>query len=177
MSKPTLATIWLEGCSGCHMSILDMDERLLDLAEKVDVIFSPYVDIKEFPNQVDVTLVEGAIATEEDLKKIRKIRESTDILIAFGDCAVTGNVPSMRNPFGKDSVLDRSYQDNATENPQIPHEAIPPLLEKAQPLHEFVEIDLYMQGCPPSADTIHYAISELLEGRQPELTEITRFGK
>jgi len=177
MSKPTLATIWLEGCSGCHMSILDMDERLIDLAERVDVVFSPYIDIKDFPDEVDITLVEGAIATEEDLRKIRKIRESTTTLIAFGDCAVMGNVPSMRNPFGKESVLERSYRENAVDNQEIPKDSVPELLDRVRPVHEIVDVDLHMQGCPPSADTIHYALTELLEGRQPQLTEITRFGK
>src|SRR5208283_2983519 len=99
-AKVRLATAWLDGCSGCHMSFLDMDQRLLDLAPSIDLVYSPLVDIKEFPPDVDVTLVEGSVSTNEDIERIRKIRSRTKLLISLGDCAVTGNVPAMRNPFG-----------------------------------------------------------------------------
>ena len=98
--KPTLATIWLDGCSGCHMSFLDMDERLLELAARVDLVYGCLVDAKEFPEGVDITLVEGAVSSEDDLRKIRQVRQRTRILVSLGDCAVTSNVPGMRNPFG-----------------------------------------------------------------------------
>ena len=104
MSKLRLATVWLDGCSGCHMSFLDMDEALISLAEKVDLVYSPLVDAKVFPEDVDIALVEGAVSTEEDLHKIRVIRERTKTLVSMGDCAVTANVPSMRNPFGVQAV-------------------------------------------------------------------------
>ncbi|MGD0436813.1 MAG: NADP oxidoreductase, partial [Bryobacteraceae bacterium] len=97
-AKPTLATVWLDGCSGCHMSFLDMDERLLDLAEKADLVYSPLVDRKDFPDRVDIALVEGAVSNEDDLVKIRKVRAHTRILVSLGDCAVTSNIPGMRNP-------------------------------------------------------------------------------
>jgi NAD-reducing hydrogenase small subunit len=96
MSKIKFATVWLDGCSGCHMSFLDLDERLIELAEKVDVVYSPLVDAKEFPPGVDVTLVEGSVSSTSDLEKIRRVRERTRILVSLGDCAVTGNVPAMR---------------------------------------------------------------------------------
>ena len=92
-----LATIWLDGCSGCHMSLLDMDERLLDVVEKYELVYSPLVDVKEFPDNVDVTLVEGAVSTEADLAKLRKVRARTRALVSLGDCAVTGNIPALRN--------------------------------------------------------------------------------
>jgi NAD-reducing hydrogenase small subunit len=98
--KPTLATVWLDGCSGCHMSLLDMDERLIDVLARADLVYSPLVDLKVFPETVDVTLVEGAVSSEEDLHKIRHVRARTKLLVALGDCAVTSNVPGMRNPFG-----------------------------------------------------------------------------
>jgi NAD-reducing hydrogenase small subunit len=98
MSKLRLATVWLDGCSGCHMSFLDLDERLLDLAEQADLVFSPLVDRKDFSAEVDVTLVEGAVSSTEDLEKIKKVRAHTKILVSLGDCAVTANVPAMRNP-------------------------------------------------------------------------------
>src|SRR6516164_749044 len=107
MSKARIATVWLDGCSGCHMSFLDMDERLLELAGKVDLVYSPLVDTKEFPANVDIALIEGAVSSEEDLHKIRMIRDRTKMLVSFGDCAVTANVPAMRNPFTVQSVYDR----------------------------------------------------------------------
>ena len=129
MSKLKLATVWLDGCSGCHMSFLDMDERLLELAEVVDVVYSPIVDAKEFPDEVDIALVEGAVASVDDEKKIKKIRAHSKMLIAMGDCAVTGNVPSMRNPIGPEAILDRAYIENASAQQQIPCVVVPKLLQ------------------------------------------------
>ncbi len=174
--KIKFATVWLDGCSGCHMSFLDIDERIIALAEKVDVVYSPLVDNKVFPDMVDVTLVEGAISSEEDLEKIKKIRAHTKILVTLGDCAVTGNVPSMRTRFGRTAVLNRAYIENAGLNPQIPNQVIPPLLARVRPVHEVVPVDVFVPGCPPSADTIFYLLTELLEGRKPDLSARTRFG-
>lgn len=176
MSKPRVATVWLDGCSGCHMSILDMDERLLELAGKMDLVFSPYVDHKEFPENVDVTLVEGAVSSNEDLEKIHLIRSRTRVLVSLGDCAVTANIPSMRNPFTAQSVLDRVFVENVTLRPGAPQEGVPTLLPQARPIHEFVNVDVFVPGCPPSADTIYTVLTELLEGRVPELSSKTRFG-
>jgi NAD-reducing hydrogenase small subunit len=117
MEKARIATLWLDGCSGCHMSLLDMDERLLEIAGKIELVFSPVVDTKEFPDNVDLTLVEGAVASDEDLEKIKHVRSKTKLLVALGDCAVTGNVPAMRNNFVLEEVLRRSYIENATANP------------------------------------------------------------
>jgi NAD-reducing hydrogenase small subunit len=176
MSKIRLATVWLDGCSGCHMSFLDIDERLIDLAEKVDLVYSPLVDAKEFPPDVDVTLVEGAVSSEEDLHKIKIVRERTKTLVSLGDCAITANVPAMRNPFTTKSVYARAYIENVTLEPGVPDEVVPRLLPYARPVHEFVPVDVFVPGCPPSADTIFYALTELLEGRNPELSSRTRFG-
>src|SRR5581483_9853282 len=166
MSKVKLATVWLDGCSGCHMSLLDMDERLLALMEKADLVYSPLVDEKNFPEHVDVALIEGAVSSEEDLHKIRKVREHTHILVSLGDCAVTSNVPSMRNPFSTKSVYDRASIENATLNPGTPNQVIPMLLPHARRVHEVVKVDIFVPGCPPSADTIFYVLSELVEGRE-----------
>jgi len=174
--KKRLATVWLDGCSGCHMSFLDLDERLIDLADKVDLVYSPLVDIKEFPADVDIALIEGAVSSEEDLHKIQMIRKKTRTLVSLGDCSVTANVPGMRNPFGVKAVCDRAYTENVTLNPGTPTQVIPKLLPYARPVHEVVSVDVFIPGCPPSADTIYYALSELLEGRQPELSTRTRFG-
>lgn len=176
MSKVKLATVWLDGCSGCHMSLLDIDERLIGLAEKVDVLYSPLVDAKEFPEWVDVTLVEGAVSSEADLAKIRKIRAHTKILVSLGDCAVTGNVPSMRDVFPLKEVMNRVYFENATLHQQVPDKVVPKLLKIVRPVHEFVTVDVFIPGCPPSADNIYFALSELVEGRMPDLSLTAGFG-
>ena len=161
-----LATVWLDGCSGCHMSFLDIDERLLAVAEKAELVYSPLVDAKEFPEDVDITLVEGAVSSEEDLHKIQIVRQRTKMLVSLGDCAVTANVPGMRNSFGVKAVLDRAYCENVTFDPGIPTEIVPGLLRARRPVHEVVTVDVFVPGCPPSADTIFYVLSELLEGAQ-----------
>jgi len=176
MSKKRLATVWLDGCSGCHMSLLDMDERLLALAGIADLVYSPLVDTKEFPENVDLTLVEGAVSSEEDLHKIQIVRERTKTLVSLGDCAVTSNVPGMRNPFGRKAVYDRAYRENVTFDPGIPNQGVPALLPYSRPVHEIVTVDVFVPGCPPSADTIFYVVTELLEGRQPDVSPRTRFG-
>ncbi len=176
MSKPRVATMWLDGCSGCHMSLLDMDDRLLELAGKMDLVFSPLVDAKVFPENVDVTLVEGSVGNSEDLHKIQVARKNSRILVSLGDCAVTANVPSMRNSFGPKMVLERAYVENATLNPGPPQGDIPVLLPASRPLHEIVTIDVFVPGCPPSADVIYYVINELIEGRCPSLMDKSRFG-
>jgi NAD-reducing hydrogenase small subunit len=158
------------------MSILDMDERLLALAEKIEMVFSPLVDQKEFPENVDVALVEGAVSSNEDLEKLLKVRARSRLLVSLGDCAVTANIPSLRNSFKVQDVLDRAYVENTNLNPGAPKEAVPTLLLQARPIHEFVNVDMYVPGCPPSADTIFYLLAEILEGRCPGLSAKTRFG-
>ncbi len=176
--KARVATLWLDGCSGCHMSLLDMDDRILQLATRIELVYGPLVDAKEFPLGVDVTLVEGAIATEEDLEKIATVRARTKVLVALGDCAVTSNVPAMRNPFGVAAVFERAYRETATlQGTGLPLHDLPVLLERVRPVHEVVPVDVFVPGCPPPADAIHHVISELLEGRIPEPTAYTRFGR
>lgn len=174
--KVKLATVWLDGCSGCHMSFLDIDERLLDVLSLADLVYSPLVDNKDFPEMVDVTLIEGAVSSTEDWEKIRKVRAHTKILVSLGDCAVTANVPGMRNRFNVETVLYRAYFENANRNKQIPLDVVPPLRPQSIPVHQVVNVDLFIPGCPPSADTIFYAVSELLAGRMPELRTKTHFG-
>ena len=174
--KVTLATAWLDGCSGCHMSFLDLDERLIELAKKVDVVYSPIVDTKELPQQVDVGILEGAVSTVEDVAKAKLFRERCDFLISLGDCAVSGNVPSMRNTFDLDEVFHRAFIENVQLQPQRPTVEVPELLETVRPLHHVVKVDLFVQGCPPSADGIWFVLTELLAGRVPDPTQVTRFG-
>ncbi len=175
-TRTTMATVWLDGCSGCHMSFLDLDERLLELMERVELVYSPLVDFKEFPEAVDLALVEGAVATDEDVEKIHMIRRRTKTLVSLGDCAVTGNVSALRNPFGTDAVLQRAYDEHVVGAPGRPDRELPVLLERATPVHEKVVVDLVIPGCPPSADLIWHALCELVEGRIPDVTAETRFG-
>ena len=176
MSKKRLATVWLDGCSGCHMSFLDIDERILALADRVDLVYSPLVDNKVFPEDVDITLVEGAVSNDDDLHKIKMVRDRTKTLVSLGDCAVTANVPAMRNPFRNKEVYDRAYRENVTFDSGVPQQVVPPLLPYARPIHEIVPVDVFVPGCPPSADTIFWALTEILEGRHPELSAKTRVG-
>lgn len=179
MNQPqrmTVATTWLDGCSGCHMSFLDIDDRLIALAQKVDIVYSPLVDTKELPADVDVGIIEGSISTQEDLEKARKFRQNCKYLISLGDCAVAGNVPAMRNLFKLEDVLARGYAENVQTNPQVPTVGVPKLLETVQPVHGVVAVDMYIQGCPPPADAIWHVLSELIEGRVPDPMKLTRFG-
>lgn len=172
----TLATAWLDGCSGCHMSFLDMDERLVELVQRVDVVYSPLVDSKALPERVDVGILEGSVSSEEDLEKAEDFRAHCDLLISLGDCAVNGNVPAMRNRFKLQAVVDHAYRETADINPQTPSNRVPTLFEQVRPIHACVDVDLFLPGCPPPADAIWHVLSELLEGRQPDPLAVTRFG-
>jgi NAD-reducing hydrogenase small subunit len=164
----TLATVWLDGCSGCHMSLLDMDERLIELSSQFRLVYSPLVDRKTFPDRVDVTLVEGAVASVDDLK--------TRVLVSLGDCALTGNVSAMRNSCGVQPVMFRVYEQLVDLQPQVPTIGVPALLDRVCPVHEVVPVDVFVPGCPPSADTIYKVLSELLAGRVPALSGVAHFG-
>lgn len=175
MDSLKLATVWLGGCSGCHMSFLDLDEFLIELAGRVEVVYSPLVDPKEYPASVDVVLVEGAVCNEDHIELAHRIRERTRIIIAFGDCAVTGNVTALRNQLGAgnaDRVLQRAYVECADVDAQIPREpgVVPPLLDRVMPLHEVVHVDHYLPGCPPPADRIKALLQQVLDGARPQLT-------
>jgi len=172
----TVATAWLDGCSGCHMSFLDIDERLLELVQKVDIVYSPLVDAKVLPEAVDVGILEGSVSSEDDLEKAREFRKHCRILVSLGDCAVNGNVPAMRNPFKLADVMDRSYRENVTVHPVIPVVGVPALLPTVRPVHGCVPVDVFVPGCPPGADAIWQVLCDLIDGRVPEPTKVTRFG-
>jgi len=176
MKKVKLATIWLDGCSGCHMSLLDMDAAIISLARKIDLVYGPLVDAQEFPDDVDVTLVEGAVSSQDDLNKIQKVRQRTKFLISMGDCAVTGNVPAMRNSIPVQKLLQSVYVDGADEKKVIPSDRVPTLLKQARPLREFVKVDVCLPGCPPPSKTIVGVINDLLEGKKPNGNLKVKFG-
>jgi NAD-reducing hydrogenase small subunit len=146
------------------------------LVQEVDIVYSPVVDSKELPASVDVGILEGSVSSEADVETAKKFRKHCKFLISLGDCAVSGNVPAMRNMFNLDTVYDRAYQENVQHAPQRPDQDVPALLGTVQPLHDVVNVDLFIQGCPPSADTIWHVLSELIAGRKPDPTQITRFG-
>ena len=156
------------------MSFLDLDEFLVDLVGLVDIVYSPVVDVKEYPENVDLCLIEGAVCNEDNLEILHKIRARTKVLVSFGDCAVTGNVPAMRNQFGignADNVLQRAYIENAQYNPVKPKEdgIVPTLLERVLPVHEAVHVEHYLPGCPPSAAHIKALVAQMLNGVAPKL--------
>lgn len=174
--KAKLATVWLGGCSGCHMSFLDLDERLIDLAGLVDLCYSPIADVKEFPESVDIALVEGAVANEDHLRELRLIRQRTKLLVAFGDCAVTGNVTALRNLFSVEDVLQRAYRETAVVvGVPTGNDIVPRLLDRVLRVQDVVLVDHFLPGCPPSADAILDFVLDLLAGRTP-MTEGRKFG-
>ena len=173
MQKKKLATVWLGGCSGCHMSLLDIDERILDVASLADIVKCHIVDGKEFP-EVDIALVEGSVTSDEHYHEILSIRQKTKVLIALGDCAVMTNVTGMRNYTPLEEVFDTAYvhavsNDGAGEVPN--HPALLRLNPKVVPLQDVVDIDFVIPGCPPSADAIFYTLFEFLNDRIPDLSE------
>ncbi|MCO5290382.1 MAG: hypothetical protein M9959_01455 [Chitinophagaceae bacterium] len=173
MNKKKLATVWLGGCSGCHMSLLDIDERILEVAKLADIVKSPVVDGKDFP-EVDIALVEGSVTSDEHLAELLHIRKNTKTLIAFGDCAAMTNVTGMRNYFDLKDVFETSYvnsisNDQEGEVPDNPY--LLRLHDKVLPLQECVPVDFVIPGCPPNADTIFYVLFEFLNDRTPNLSE------
>jgi len=170
--KIKVATVWLGGCSGCHMSFLDLDERLVELVKRVDITASPITDVKEIP-VVDVGIVEGAVCNEENEHVLRTLRERCRVLVALGDCALTGNIPALRNQFNLEDVLVRGFvETESTQIGEIPGEGdVPKLMKKVRPIQEFVKVDANIPGCPPDADTIWFVLTELLAGRPPRWNE------
>ena len=174
MDHLRVATVWLGGCSGCHMSFLDLDEFLIEFAGKAELVFSPVMDVKEYPDNVDLCLVEGAVCNEDNLEIIHKVRRRTKILVSFGDCAVTANVPAIRNQLGlgnAESVLQCAYVECAQTNPGIPKEPgiVPALLPRVMPVHEAVQVNHFLPGCPPPAARIKALLVQVLEGVEPKL--------
>lgn len=169
MKKPKIATTSLAACFGCHMSLLDIDDRILKLVELVDFDKSPICDIKNFTGRCLIGLVEGGCSNDENAHVLKQFRKNCDILIAFGDCAINGCIPSMRNAVPLKECLDEAYLNGPTVyNPQkiLPNDReIPLCLDKVYPCKHVVNIDYYLPGCPPSADTIWEALVAILNNK------------
>jgi NAD-reducing hydrogenase small subunit len=172
MSKPVVATTSLAGCFGCHMSILDIDERILDLIELVEFNKSPIDDIKTFTKQCDIGLIEGGCANSENVHVLQDFRKNCKVLIALGECAITGGLPAMRNGIPVKECLEEAYLNSPTveENTIMPNDdEIPMILDRVYPIQEVVKVDYYLPGCPPRADMIWNALVALLEGKEIDL--------
>jgi NAD-reducing hydrogenase small subunit len=164
--KIRVATASLCGCFGCHMSFLDIDERILDLVKLVEFDRTPITDIKHV-GECDIGIIEGGVANAENVEVLREFREHCKILVALGACAVNGGIPAMRNSFELKDCLDEAYIDGiGVHNPHIPSDPeIPMLLNKVHPIHEVVKVDYFLPGCPPSGDAIWTFLTELIEGK------------
>jgi NAD-reducing hydrogenase small subunit len=175
VARVKIATAWLDACAGCHMSFLDMDEAIVDLAGVIELTATPITDIKDFP-RVDVGIIEGCIGNEHDEKVARELRGCCKILMVFGDCACFGGIVGMRNLFSTEEILQRCYHTESTVGGKIPSSEELPRLTRVRSIGEVVKVDCYVPGCPPSAKVIHYALAELLEGRIPVIpSEMMRF--
>jgi NAD-reducing hydrogenase small subunit len=174
VGKPVIATASLAGCFGCHMSLLDIDERILKLFELVEFNKSPIDDIKTFTKAVDVGLIEGGCCNSENVEVLRSFRKNCKTLVSLGECAIMGGLPALRNGIPLKECLDEAYLNSPTADPEdriIPNdEDLPIILDKVYPLHEIVKVDYFLPGCPPSADLIWEAVTALVEGRPLELT-------
>jgi NAD-reducing hydrogenase small subunit len=172
MAKPKIATVWFEGCAGCHMSFLDLDEDLLEILPLLEVTVTPITDFKDydFP-EVEVGIIEGAIGNEEQRELAHKLRRQCKVLVAWGDCAVFGGVNTLRNWIPTEEVLRRGYvETESTVQGVIPlHEELPPLLDKVLAVNQVVPVDVYVPGCPPSPEVIAYTLTQILQGRLPVL--------
>jgi NAD-reducing hydrogenase small subunit len=169
--KPRIATCSLTGCFGCHMALLDIDARIIDLIGLVDFDKSPIDDKKSFTEPVDIGIIEGGVSTDENVEVLRSFREHCGILVAIGECALTGGVPAMRNSVPLQECMEEAFVSGTTVvGGAIPNDPdLPLLLDKVYPCHEVVRIDAMLPGCPPSADTLWAAITALLKGEEPKL--------
>jgi len=171
MAKPKVATTHMTGCFGCHMSLLDIDEKIIDLIELVDFDKSPIDDIKKFTGPVDIGLIEGGCSTQENVEVLRSFRKHCKILISVGECANTGGIPHLRNMIPLRECMEEAYlKGPSVVDGVIPNDPdIPLILDKVYPVHEVVKIDYWLPGCPPRAETFWAALTALLKGEEPKL--------
>jgi NAD-reducing hydrogenase small subunit len=171
--KPRVATVSLAGCFGCHMALLDMDERLLTLMEKVDFDRSPLTDIKTFTHRCDIGIIEGGCCNEENVHTLIEFRRNCEVLIALGQCAIMGGLPAMRNAIMhardplrecmEEAYISGPYLRNLTRH--VPNDpALPLILDKVYPCADIVDIDIQIPGCAPSGDIIYTTLCGLLDG-------------
>ena len=174
MTKPKIASDWMAGCSGCHMSLLDIDERLLEIAELADIRATPFTDLKQ-PDEsgVDVGILEGGVNNSSNQEVAQRMRARCGVLVAFGDCAVFGGVPALRNLCGTQAALRRAYVEAESNDASgaIPSNPELAVMSDVRAVHEVVPVDLHVPGCPPDPDVIYYVLKELAEDRLPVIKE------
>jgi len=165
-SKVRMATTSLAGCFGCHTSFLDIDERVLSLLDYVEFDRSPLTDIKHC-NACDIGIIEGGVCNAENVGVLREFRRNCTVLVAIGACAISGGLPAQRNHFHLRECLESVYVKEGMPN-EIPDDVeLPLLLEQVHPIHEVVNVDYAIPGCPPSGDTIWSVLSQLIHGHTP----------
>ncbi|MCP4129581.1 MAG: NADP oxidoreductase [bacterium] len=181
MTKPVVATASLAGCFGCHMSLLDIDDRILTLIDVVEFNKSPVDDIKTFTKQCDVGIIEGGCCNSENVETLKDFRKNCKILVSLGECAIMGGLPAMRNGIAVKECLDEAYLNGPTvgDNTEkiMPNDdELPMILDRVYPLHEIVKVDYYLPGCAPRADLIWEALLHLATGKELELPyELVKF--
>jgi len=181
MSKPVLATTSLAGCFGCHMSLLDIDERILELIELVEFNKSPIDDIKTFTKQCDIGLIEGGCCNSENIEVLKDFRKNCKILVSVGECAIMGGLPALRNGLSVKECLEEAYLNGPTvglntEKIMPNDDELPMILDRVYPCHEIVKMDYYLPGCPPTADLIWNALVALVTGDELKLPyEVVKF--
>jgi len=163
MPKLKVATVSLAGCFGCHMSFLDIDERILELIEHVEFDRSPLTDIKTV-GECDLGLIEGGLCNAENVEVLRGFRAHCKTLVAVGACAINGGLPAQRNRLPLRPLLESVYSQGVPNDPELPL-----LLNQVRPIHEVVHIDYSLPGCPPSADAFWQFLTDLMAGRTPHL--------
>ncbi len=174
MTKPKISSDWMAGCAGCHMSLLDIDDRIITVAELADLRATPITDLKE-PDEdgVEVGILEGGINNSANEEVAERMRARCKILVALGDCAVFGGVPAMRNFFSIEEALRRAYVETESTDDEgmIPSDPELATMTRVRALQEVVPVDVFVPGCPPDPDVIFYVLSELAQGRIPEIKD------
>ena len=166
-----LGMIQLCGCSGCHMSLLDLHEKLLDVLPNLEIVYGPIVaDVKEIPEGIDVFLIEGGIRNEHDKHLTEEIREKSKIVVAWGTCAAYGGIPALGNLYSTKNLLNEIYATSSVDNPdEIPEENVPKLLDRVYPVSHIIKVDYTVPGCPPKPEHNASLIMALLEGKEPNI--------
>jgi len=183
MAKPKLALYWASGCGGCDIAVVDIEEKILDVADFFDIVFWPcildfkYSDVEAMEDsEIDITLFNGSIRTSENEHLAKLLRQKSKILIAFGSCAHEGCIPGLSNFYDKQSTFDYVYN----ESPSVEEESkgtfpqwesempegkitIPEYWDTVKTLDQTVDVDYYIPGCPPQSNQILSVVEAVID--------------